>query len=84
MYKDVVRVAMNDIQLELAKQADQDLKQKQEEAKVAGEQYREGHKANKLKLEFLTECLRSRGEDVPSIEDFLTKVANGEITEENQ
>jgi hypothetical protein len=81
IHAELGRVAMNDIQLALAKKADMDLKQKQEIVKQASEQYTEGHKRNMLTIEFFTEVLRSKGEDVPSFEDFYKEVANGEIVE---
>lgn len=78
---EIRNVAVNDIQLEAAKKMDVDLAQKKEAAKVAGEQYSEGHKMNKIKLEFLIETLRSRGENVVSAEEFLRKVADEEAVD---
>lgn len=47
-----------------AKEADEDLKQKQEEAKFAGEGYSETTKANRLKRRYLYDVLRARGKIV--------------------
>jgi|ERR1019366_5517631 hypothetical protein len=76
VYKVITKTAMNDIQLALAKQFDEDLNKLKEQVKEAGAIYSEGHKMNVLQLEFLCECLRSRGENVPGIEDFLKDAAN--------
>ena len=76
LYKAVTTTAINNVQLELAKQFDEDLNRLKEQVKEAGAVYSEGAKQNKLEIEFLVECLRSRGEDVPSPEDFLKEAAN--------
>lgn len=76
VYKVITTTAINDVQLKLAKQFDEDLNRLKEQVKEAGAVYSEGAKQNKLEIEFLIECLRSRGEDVPSPEDFLKEAAN--------
>jgi hypothetical protein len=78
IYKDISTIAMNQLQLELAKKMDQDLENLRAQVKAASEPYTEGGKVNKTKLEFLVETLRSRGENVPSIADFLKSAANGD------
>jgi hypothetical protein len=82
IYKKVQEVAINDVQLMMAKNFDEDLKKAKEQAKICGEPYSQGHKENSIRLEYLLECLSSRGENVPSVSDFLKKAANGELKEE--
>lgn len=47
-----------------AKEGDEDLKEKQEQAKFAGEGYAEATKANRLKRRYLYDVLRARGKIV--------------------
>lgn len=72
--------AINTIVLKLAKESDPDLAALKEQLATATEMYKEGEKQNNLKIEFLVEVLRSRGVDVPSIEDFI-KGAKDEVPE---
>jgi len=67
-------VAVQSIVLELAKEADQDLAAAKEAVKTASEQYKEGKKRHSIEIEFLVECLRSRGANIPSIDEFLEGV----------
>ncbi len=46
-----------------AKNADEDLNKKKEQAKIAGEVYREGTKANKLKVKFIITVLADKGDE---------------------
>lgn len=69
--KVITDAAMNLVTLETAKQFDEDLARLKEELATANEIYKEGKKSNLLKIEFLIEALRSRGCDVPGIEDFV-------------
>jgi hypothetical protein len=79
----VIRTAaMNLVTLEMAKEFDEDLIALKEQVKVAQEQYTEGRKMNLIKIEFLIEVLRSRGRDVPSIEDFIKSAKQEETTAE--
>jgi hypothetical protein len=80
-YKEILRCAMNIVQLAMAKEMDQDLKNLKEQVKNAQEQYTEGTKTNNLKISFLVDMLKGRGEDVPDPEDFIRKAANGEASE---
>lgn len=57
----VAQVALANQELLNAKENDADLKSKVEEAKEAGAIYREGIKANKLKIKFAKAVLTSRG-----------------------
>jgi hypothetical protein len=81
VYKKIQEVAINDVQLTMAKNFDEDLKKLKEQVKVANEPYSQGAKENKIRLEYLLETLRSRGEDVPSVSDFIKEAANGELNE---
>lgn len=79
VYKEITKVAINNVQLNMAKEMDEDLKALQEQLKNAREVYTEGTKTNALKIKFLVDVLRSRGVDVPDPEVFLRKAANGEL-----
>lgn len=81
IYKDICTIAMNDVQLRLAKALDQDLINLKEKVKYATEVYSEGAKANRLKIEFNIQVLDARGVAVPSVNDFLKKAANGDLEE---
>jgi len=80
--KAIVKAAINMIVLDLAKKADTDLAALREQLKTASEQYSAGKKENTLRITFLIELLRSRGEDVPDIDAFLTK-ASKDVAEGN-
>jgi len=84
LYKKISDTAINDVQLAMAKQFDEDLAALKEQVKVAQEPYSLGHKENVVRIEYLLECLVSRGEKVPGIRDFLRKAAdsiNGQMEE---
>lgn len=81
VFKEITKTAINTVQLNVAKELDEDLKSLQEQLKAAREIYTEGTKTNNLKIKFLVDVLRSRGVDVPSPEDFVKKAANGELEE---
>ncbi len=57
----IARIALDQAALMEAKDLDQDLADKKELAKEAGAVYREGTKANKLKVEFLRRKLGELG-----------------------
>jgi hypothetical protein len=78
LYKEIIKSAMNIVQLSIAKELDQDLKALKEQVSVANAVYSEGTKANNLQIKFLVDILRGRGEDVPDAEDFVRKAASGE------
>lgn len=59
--KIIAEVAMDQIALEQAKALDEDLKQKQEQAKEAGAIYSDGGKLNKLKHRLCRRVLEDRG-----------------------
>jgi hypothetical protein len=84
LYKKISDTAINDIQLAMAKEFDDDLKALKEQVKVANEPYGLGHKENIIRIEYLIECLKSRGASVPSISDFIKAAAssvNGKMEE---
>jgi|SRR5882757_11533482 len=59
--KRISEVALNDEALSKAKESDSDLKMKQAEAKVANAVYRDGFKANRLKIKFAKQVLEGQG-----------------------
>ena len=75
IYQEITKVAIATVQLDMAKELDPDLASLAEQLKVAREPYTEGRKTNNLKIEFLVENLKSRGESVPDIECFLSAAA---------
>lgn len=54
-------IALNEVENQQAKKNDEDLKEKKEQAKLAGEAYLEATKANKLKLAFIHQMLADKG-----------------------
>lgn len=67
----IVKAALANVGLDLAKALDQDLARIKEELATANEMYREGKKTNNIRVEFLAEVLRGRGRDIPGPEDFV-------------
>jgi len=57
----ITKVSLNQAALMEAKDADQDLATKKEEAKIAGAVYREGTKANKTKVAWCRQVLSDKG-----------------------
>lgn len=57
----ISEIALNQEALMEAKEQDQDLAQKKEQAKEAGAVYREGSKANKLRVRYLRQMLDAKG-----------------------
>ncbi len=76
---EITTTALNQVALEAAEELDPDVPSLKEQLKTATEQYREGKKQNKLKIRFLAEVLKGRGEAVPAAEDFLRAARNGEL-----
>ena len=70
----IASIAMYQVELMVAKEQDQDLKQKKEASRVAGEVYREGSKQNKLKIEYLKANLDAAGGPVKAHVDELPEV----------
>jgi len=75
LHKEIVRVAMNMVALDAAKDEDEDLLSLQEQLATARAIYTEGRKESRIKLEFLRATLESKGADVASAADFLKKAA---------
>jgi hypothetical protein len=75
VYETITKVAIATVQLDLAKELDADLASLKEQVKTANEPYSEGRKTNNLKIQFLVDNLKSRGENVPDIECFLSAAA---------
>lgn len=78
---EIGKVATNSFTIKKAQKADQDLANLREQVKVANAQYADGLKVNDIKLEYMLEQLGYRGVELPTIEDFLRKAADGEVNE---
>jgi len=59
--KKVAEIALNQVELMKAKKEDQDLAEKREQYKSAGEIYSSGTKLNRKKIEYLKTLLESKG-----------------------
>jgi len=59
----LAQVAKDQEASEQAKEDDEDFQQKKEEFKVAGEQYREAKKANRLKTQYCIRVLKDQGKE---------------------
>lgn len=59
----IAEIALNQVAMNIAKENDEDLQQKQEAAKVAGEGYREVTKMNRLRIEYARQVLGDKGKD---------------------
>ena len=59
--KAIRECAISIVELRLAKEIDEDLARIREELATANEGYKKGEKENTLRIEFLVECLKSRG-----------------------
>lgn len=57
----IAKAAMDDADLRKAMEEDEDLKNAKEQAKIAGEVYREGFKMNRLKIKYLKQVLEDKG-----------------------
>jgi hypothetical protein len=77
--KEVGRVAMASAALKWAQKADQDLANLKEQVQVAGAVYKDGLKANDIQIEYMIDQLNYRGVEIPSMEDFLRKAADGDV-----
>ena len=76
---EIGRVAMASAALKLAQKADTDLANLKEQVQVAGAVYKDGLKANDIKIEYMIDQLNYRGVEIPSIDDFLRKAADGDV-----
>lgn len=72
---EIGKVAMSSAALKLAQKADQDLANLKEQVQVAGAVYKDGLKANDIKIEYMIDQLHYRGVEIPCIEDFLKTAA---------
>jgi len=61
IHRRIAEVALNEVANQEAKKVDEDLKEKVEAAKFAGETYREATKMNKLRIGFAHSILEARG-----------------------
>ena len=84
IYKEITSVAIATVMLEMAQKIDPDLAKLKEQLKEANKGYTEGKKVNTVKIEFLVDNLKSRGEDVPDAEVFLSAAAKRLLESEKQ
>jgi hypothetical protein len=66
--------AANLIRNKMEKELDPDIADLTEKLSAARERYKESEKINLLRIEFLFEAKRTRGEDVPSLADIMDEV----------
>lgn len=78
---EIGKVAMASAALKLAQKADTDLANLKEQVQVAGAVYKDGLKTNDIKIEYMISQLHYRGVEIPCIEDFLRKAADGDVNE---
>jgi hypothetical protein len=64
----VQRVALNESDNQEAKKADEDLREKKEQAKMAGEGYADATKANKVRVEYAKFMLQNMGKHAAVVE----------------
>jgi len=75
----IAAVAIADSDLRKMKKEDMHLKECAETYKEAGEQYREGFKMNKLKIEFLKQALNDKGGPSKAVEDHVDTDADTSV-----
>ena len=80
LFQVITRVAINTVELDLAKDEDEDLARLQEELKVAREPYTLGRKENNLQIQYLVQVLKDRGVDVDGIPGLLKKAVKNAFT----
>jgi hypothetical protein len=80
LFQVITRVAINTVELDLAKDEDEDLARLQEELKVAREPYTLGRKENNLKIQYLVQVLKDRGVDVDGIRGLVKKAVKNAFT----
>lgn len=78
----VCQVSLDQVELNLAKELDQDLAEKAEAYKEAGAMYREGSAMNKLKIAYMKEMLEAKGDSktVRSLNKFANDIVEKGIT----
>jgi hypothetical protein len=75
IFKTISSTAIANVQLDIAKDLDEDLARLQEELKTAREPYSLGRKGNNLKIQFLVQVLSDRGENVDGLPGLLKQAA---------
>lgn len=75
VYKEITSTAIATVQLDLAKDLDEDLERLSEEIKTAREPYSLGRKSNNLKIQYLVQVLADRGENVDGLPGLLKQAA---------
>jgi DUF438 domain-containing protein len=75
IFKTISATAIANVQLDIAKDLDEDLARLQDEFKTAGEGYKLGRKENNLKIQFLVQVLSDRGENLDGLAGLLKQAA---------
>ena len=75
IFKAISATAIANVQLDIAKDLDEDLARLQEDLKTAREPYTLGRKENNLKIQFLVQVLSDRGENVDGLHGLLKQAA---------
>ena len=83
LYQEITKTAINAVQQDLARELDPDLAVLKEQVKTAQEPYTQGKKTNNLKISFLVDVLKGRGENVPDIDSFLSAAAKKVLEEQS-
>jgi hypothetical protein len=91
LFQTITKIAINTVELDLAKDEDEDLARLQEELKTAREPYTLGRKENNLKIQYLVQVLKDQGVNVEGIPGLLKKAvknafssAPAEVVEEGK
>jgi hypothetical protein len=80
LFQTITKIAINTVELDLAKDEDEDLARLQEELKVAREPYTLGRKENNLKIQYLVQVLKDQGVNVEGIPGLLKKAVKNAFT----
>lgn len=75
LFQTITKIAINTVELDLAKDEDQDLARLSEELKIAREPYSLGRKENNLKIQYLVQVLKDQGVNVDGLPGLLKQAA---------
>jgi hypothetical protein len=80
LFQTITKIAIDTVELDLAKDEDQDLARLQEELKTAREPYTLGRKENNLKIQYLVQVLKDQGVNVEGISGLVKKAVKNAFT----
>ena len=80
IFQTVTKIAINTVELDIAKDEDEDLARLTEELKIAREPYTLGRKENNLKIQYLVRVLKDRGVNVDGIPGLVKKAVKNAFT----